>query len=249
LGMEGILALGANCFNIAFLMPVAGYAVYRLIKGKADPLSFRGMTAAALAAYVGLNVAALATAVMFGSQYHLFQAPDGTPLYFMYPLKVTLAVMMSEHLVLAGPVEAIITVLGIWFVGRNYPELLERSRLTPFLPSREVNSSCLRNIVICGWPWVVLIVLSPLGLLATGTAFGEWGMDELSEKIGFIPAGLQQFAEVWAYALFPDYSVPGLRRYLFPLCGRIYILCCAGGRIGSRHNDFTGKTRQGVNYD
>ncbi len=138
-GDGGILALGANCFNIAFLMPVAGYAVYRLIKGKADPLSFRGMTAAALAAYVGLNVAALATAIMFGSQYHLFQAPDGTPLYFMYPLKVTLAVMMSEHLVLAGPVEAIITVLGIWFVGRNSPELLERSGYT--IPAvQEVNS-------------------------------------------------------------------------------------------------------------
>jgi cobalt/nickel transport system permease protein len=125
-GDGGILALGANCFNIAFLMPAAGYAVYRLILGKADQMSFRGMAAAAVAAYIGLNVAALATAVMFGSQYHLFQAADGTPLYFMYPLKVTLAVMMFEHLLLAGPAEAIITVLGVWFVGRNYPELLER---------------------------------------------------------------------------------------------------------------------------
>lgn len=137
-GDGGILAIGANCFNIAFLMPVAGYAVYRLIKGNADLLSFRGMTAAAVAAYIGLNVAALATAVMFGSQYHLFQAADGTPLYFMYPLKVTLAVMMSEHLLLAGPAEAIITVLGVWFVGRNYPELLERpGQVIPAV--REVN--------------------------------------------------------------------------------------------------------------
>lgn len=56
----------------------------------------------------------------------------------------------------------------------------------------------------------VLILLSPLGLLAAGTAFGEWGMDELSQEVGYIPAGLQEFAEVWNYSLFPDYSVPGL---------------------------------------
>lgn len=125
-GDGGILALGANCFNIAFLMPAAGYAVYRLVKGKAQQLSPRGLAAAAVAGYVGLNAAALATAIMFGSQYHLFQAADGTPLYFMYPLKLTVTIMMSEHLILAGPVEAIITALGVWFVGKNYPELLER---------------------------------------------------------------------------------------------------------------------------
>jgi hypothetical protein len=65
----------------------------------------------------------------------------------------------------------------------------------------------------------VLIVLSPLGLLATGTAFGEWGMDELSKEIGYIPAGLQQFADVWTYALFPDYSVPGLAGTFFHSAG------------------------------
>jgi len=121
----GILAIGANCFNVGVVMPFVGYYTYKLIKGKADSLSARGLAAAAIGGYVGINLAALLTAIEFGSQYHLFQAPDGTPLYFLYPLKVAVATMMTEHLLLAGPVEGIVTALGIWFVGRNYPELME----------------------------------------------------------------------------------------------------------------------------
>jgi len=123
-GDGGILAIGANCFNMAFVMPMVGYFVYKLVKGNAAAGSRCGLAAAALAGYVGLNMAALCTALEFGSQYHLFQTADGTPLYFMYPIKVALAAMMSEHLLLAGPVEALVTALGIGFVQANYPELL-----------------------------------------------------------------------------------------------------------------------------
>ncbi len=37
-----------------------------------------------------------------------------------------------------------------------------------------------------------LMVLVPIGLIATGTAFGEWGPDELQQAVGYVPAGLQQ---------------------------------------------------------
>lgn len=123
-GDGGILAIGANCFNMGVVMPFIGYYTYRLLKGKADNLSTRAMVAAAVGGYVGLNAAALVTALEFGSQYHLFQSADGTPLYFMYPLKVAIAAMMSEHLLLAGPVEGLMTALGTWFVWKNYPELV-----------------------------------------------------------------------------------------------------------------------------
>ncbi len=123
-GDGGILAVGANCFNIAFIMPWVGYLTYKLIKGQADNLSGRAMAAAFIAGYVGLNAAALFTAVEFGSQYHLFQAADGTPLFFPVPLKVAVIAMMSEHLVLAGPVEGLVTAAGLWFVVKNYPALL-----------------------------------------------------------------------------------------------------------------------------
>lgn len=133
-GDGGVLAIGANCFNMAVVMPFVGYWVYRLVRGKAGVLSARGLIAAALAGYIGLNMAALFTAVEFGSQYHLFKAPDGRPLYFVYPLKVAVAAMMSEHLMLAGPVEALVTALGLWFVGKTAPEALEN------VDSQEVNS-------------------------------------------------------------------------------------------------------------
>lgn len=123
-GDGGLLAIGANCFNMGFIMPVVGYYVYKLVKGNADNQSARAMAAAALAGYVGLNMAALVTAVEFGSQYHLFKAADGTPLYFMYPIKVAVAAMMSEHLVFAGPVEALVTFLGYKFVSTTYPNIL-----------------------------------------------------------------------------------------------------------------------------
>ncbi len=131
-GDGGILAIGANCFNMAFIMPMVGYLMYKLIKGQADAISTRGIIAAALAGYIGLNVAALFTAVEFGSQYHLFQTADGTPLYFMYPIKVAIAAMLSEHLTLAGPVEALVTALGVWFVGNSYPELVARKQAIMF---------------------------------------------------------------------------------------------------------------------
>ena len=60
----------------------------------------------------------------------------------------------------------------------------------------------------------VLIVLTPIGLLATGTAWGEWGVDEMAtlvsggKQLGYTPAGMQGGFEL--SALFPDYSMAGL---------------------------------------
>jgi cobalt/nickel transport system permease protein len=123
-GDGGSLAIGANCFNMGFVMPMVGYYIYRLVKGSADERSGRALLAAAIGSYIGLNTAALCTALEFGSQYSLFQAADGTPLYFMYPIKVAVTAMLSEHLLLAGPVEAVVTALGLRFVGSTYPNLL-----------------------------------------------------------------------------------------------------------------------------
>jgi len=55
----------------------------------------------------------------------------------------------------------------------------------------------------------VLALLSPLGLLASGTAWGEWGADEFSDMLGYVPQGLAKFAEIWSAPL-PDYTIPGL---------------------------------------
>jgi hypothetical protein len=51
-----------------------------------------------------------------------------------------------------------------------------------------------------------LALLTPLGLLADGTAWGEWEAQAFTEKIGFIPQGMEQLKDFWT-ALFPDYSI------------------------------------------
>ncbi len=59
-----------------------------------------------------------------------------------------------------------------------------------------------------------LVVATPLGLLAAGTAWGEWGTDEISgvvsggNALGFTPQGMETGFNF--NALLPDYSVTGL---------------------------------------
>jgi|SRR5659263_420535 tetrahydromethanopterin S-methyltransferase subunit C len=64
----------------------------------------------------------------------------------------------------------------------------------------------LRNLLI---GLAVLVIAVPIGLLAVGTAYGEWGVEELEELVGFIPAGLASVSSVWA-APIPDYTLPSL---------------------------------------
>jgi hypothetical protein len=64
----------------------------------------------------------------------------------------------------------------------------------------------LRNLLIA---LAVMIVVVPIGLLAVGTAYGEWGAEELKELVGFIPAGLESVSSAWT-APIPDYALPSL---------------------------------------
>lgn len=53
---------------------------------------------------------------------------------------------------------------------------------------------------------VILALLTPLGSLAEGTAWGEWGTEELETVVGYIPKGIDQ-ANSWWTAICPDYSM------------------------------------------
>ena len=64
----------------------------------------------------------------------------------------------------------------------------------------------LRNLLIV---LAILIIAVPVGLLAVGTAYGEWGADELQQLVGFVPAGLASMSGLWA-APIPDYALPSL---------------------------------------
>ena len=124
-GDGGVTAIAANCFNIAFVMPMSGYFVYRVISRGSKVGSRRRWIAGAAAGYAGLNVAAVTTAVLFGIQPLIARGADGRPLYFPYPLEVAVPVMALQHLLLFGIMEAVLTALLVKYFQRTDPALLE----------------------------------------------------------------------------------------------------------------------------
>jgi hypothetical protein len=109
--------------------------------------------------------------------------------------------MLVGHL-LAGFAEAAVAAAGVAFLFRSSPELLpadDSSNLPVFwLRLRFV-------LVILG----ILIVLTPLGLLAPGTAWGEWSSGQFYDLgLGFVPRGMQKLENFWQ-SFFPDYTIPG----------------------------------------
>ncbi len=198
-GDGGITALGANVFNMAIALPLTGYWVYRLVSGRASLNSPRRLWGAFLGGYAGIQVGAFLTGFFLGIQPVLFHSPDGTPLYCPYGLSQAIPVMMLGHLFIAGPAEGLITLGAIAYLRRSHPSLLE-------LRPTALTSLNLR------WLWIglaVIAVLTPLGLLAAGTAWGEWGANELKDMLGFVPQGLDRLEGLWS-SPWPDYSLPWL---------------------------------------
>lgn len=85
-GDGGILAFGANSFNMAFALPFTGYFVYHGVKR----LISSDIIAAGIGSYVGINVAAFCAAVEFGIQPLLFTDAAGQALYCPYPLSISI---------------------------------------------------------------------------------------------------------------------------------------------------------------
>jgi cobalt/nickel transport system permease protein len=205
-GDGGILAFGANCFNMAVVLPYISYAIYAAVTKNSALNSKKRVWASALAAYLGLSVASFFAAVEFGIQPGLFHAADGTPLYAPYPLSVSIPAMVIPHLLVASVVEAIFTAAILAYLQKaNQPALKINQEV-------EVSAS---SAAIKTWRplWIVLavlVVLTPIGLLAPGTAWGEWGLDELSGLgINFTPSGMAKLASLWSAPL-PDYDLPSL---------------------------------------
>jgi len=202
-GDGGITAIGANCFNMAVALPIVGYAVYRAISG-AHPSPKRRAIAAGVGGYAGINVAALLTGLELGIQPMLW-SEGGHALYNPYGLETTVPAMLAVHLTLAGFAEAAITGLAVAYLQRAHPSLFSPGE-GGYAPGHRLGRA--------GWSLVavlaVLVVLTPLGLLAPGGADFEWGAEELETMVGYIPAGLAGLEGVWSLAPLRDYQLPGL---------------------------------------
>jgi len=124
-GDGGITAIGANCFNMAFVLPFVGYYVYKAISYNAPIDSNRRVVAAGIAGYIGINVAALCAGIEFGLQPLLHHTANGQALYCPYGLNVAVPAMLGGHALVFGWVEVIITALVVKYLQKKSPELLE----------------------------------------------------------------------------------------------------------------------------
>ena len=190
-GDGGILALGANIFNMAVAMPFVGYAVYHFFRKQNHET-----VGVIVGSYVGINVAAFLTAIELGIQ-PIIATQGGEPLYNPYGLAVTIPAMMVTHLTIAGAVEVFFTYVIYRFVKQVAPQEL-------YTPTSVNTTSFVKKI---RYVLIALVVLSPLGLLAEGTAFGEWSAEELAEMMNNVPAGIENGFSF--EALFSDYTIPG----------------------------------------
>jgi len=79
----------------------------------------------------------------------------------------------------------------------------------------------------------VLIILSPLGLILpehfkAGSAWGEWGADEMQKLAGYVPKGLEKLSSLWN-APMPDYAFKGWEKKGLPHLSFAYIISAAVG--------------------
>lgn len=186
-GDGGITALGANCFNMAIVGSLVAHVVYRGIAGQSALTSSRRVIAAALAGYAAINAAALCAAIEFGIQPLLYKDATGTPLYAPYPLGIAIPAMMIGHLTFAGLAELIVTGGVMAYLQRSDASLLKFTAPRGLMANSEAQAAVSKS----GWRatrplWIglaALMILTPLGLLAAGTAWGEWSAQDFADPV------------------------------------------------------------------
>ncbi len=122
-GDGGVLAIFANCLNMAIILPFVGYGTYRLLAAGSPILSTRRAVAAGIGSYVGITVAAFAVGVELGIE-PIFFSQNGHALYSPYGLSEAIPAMVAAHAFGASIVEALITGLGVAYLQRRHPEYL-----------------------------------------------------------------------------------------------------------------------------
>jgi hypothetical protein len=66
-----------------------------------------------------------------------------------------------------------------------------------------------------GRGWIALLVvavLAPLGIIAAGGAWGEWGNDEIKDRVGYVPRGMHESTARERERPLQEYEVPGLAK-------------------------------------
>jgi len=198
-GDGGILSIGANCWDMALIAPAVGYSMYRVLSASSPEGSTRPLIAAAVGSYTGTVAASLSAGVLLGIQPLIAHDSAGHALYCPFGLNIAVPAMGLTHLLVAAPAEAIITVAALAYLWKTFPEL----RLAGVRTRVGTGARLYRRLA-----W--LLLLTPLGLLAGGDAFGEWDVEKLEKMVGYVPAGAAKAHEL-VHPLLPDYGFAGVQ--------------------------------------
>jgi hypothetical protein len=77
---------------------------------------------------------------------------------------------------------------------------------------------------------VILCCLVPLGIIASGTAFGEWDPATLQSMIGYVPAGFANLTGLY-HAPVPDYGTDWATSFLGQTLGYYFAAALGVGLL------------------
>lgn len=123
-GDGGITTFGANCFNMAVVIPFVGYYTYAFIAGKTKMTDRRRIIGSGVGAWLGLTLAAACAGFEMGIQPIINVSSTGVPLYMPYGLDVTVPAMVFGHAFFFSIVEVIVTVVAFTYIARNDPTII-----------------------------------------------------------------------------------------------------------------------------
>jgi cobalt/nickel transport system permease protein len=157
----GLVALGANIFNIGTVTCLSGYAVFKLLGGSADS-GKRLLWAGFFAGWFSLMISAACCALEMG-------------LSGAIPLRAGLTTMLGYHAIV-GIVEGTLTAGVLSFLKKVRPDLME------------LEGS--RKFGLTGWIGAILFVAIPLGILiAAGSSSFPDPLQKLLETSSVLQNG------------------------------------------------------------
>ena len=206
----------------------------------------------------------------FGIQPLLYHDASGAPLYCPYPLSVAIPAMMLGHLTIAGMAEAFVSAGVVAFLQRSDASILQSSAgLVSMTPRARKGTRLGARALRPLWgALAVMLVLTPLGILAAGSAWGEWMASDYSNAAvrrqiaassfqqappSHPPVGLARLSTVWT-APFARYAPPYVRNASFGYMlssmfgvGLIVLICMAARWMSGYHRgDFFERNIKGL---
>jgi cobalt/nickel transport system permease protein len=173
-------------------------------------------------------------------------------LYAPFHLAQTIPAMMLAHLVVAGVVEGVLTAGVVAYLQRaNVPLLRINAPEIPLTQSevtRKPVSPVKAALVTLG----IMAVISPLGLLAPGGAFGEDAPSDLDlakYHLGAVPEGLLKYTDFWGSTLLPGYGNGSWWQYIISAVIGVVVVAVVVGVIAGLIAKLRGGEKEAADLD